>query len=310
MRHILSLSALDQDAFLGLIQHASRLADSPHATFQSLSGRSVAIEFRKTSTRTRISFAAAAARLGAIPIMYGSSDLQTNTGETIEDTVTVLSSFVEMLVIRTAADPAELALMASLDRLPIINAMTADEHPTQALSDFAVLQRRFGDLSGLRFLYTGEANNTAVALAYGASRLNGLRADFRTPPGYGFASPVLERINTLCRRFGGAVTESHDPPTKAVVGANNIIYTSRWQTTGTTKCDPNWRNAFVPFRVSESLFPSTCDTQNRVFMHDLPAVRGEECDGTVLDGPLSIAFPQAQQKLYTAMSIILWCARK
>jgi len=313
MHHLLSLSApdLDQEDFLRLIDRGRAFAAEPTpAASPPLAGRTIGIYFRKTSTRTRTSFAAAAVRLGACPISYGPADLQTNTGETVEDTINVLSKYLEMLVVRTAADPAELRTMASMNRLPIVNAMTSDEHPTQALSDLTMLARHFGQLSGLRLLYCGEGNNTASALAYAISRVPGMEADFRTPPGYGLPDAVLRHADDLRQRFGGRIRHSVDAPARADARWADVVYTTRWQTTGTTKSHADWRERFAPYRVTPQLMDAVCSGQRAVFMHDLPAVRGEECEADVLDGPRSIAFEQAHQKLYTAMAVIEWCARR
>jgi ornithine carbamoyltransferase len=237
--------------------------------------------------------------------VYGPNDLQTNTGETAEDTARVLSGYLDAMVIRTAGDPRELEAMAAVGTMPIVNAMTADEHPTQAISDFAMLKRHFGSLEGIRLIYLGEGNNTAVALAFAASRANGFRAEFLTPLNYGLPSSVIEKSVELGRRFGGGVSERHDVPLELEPG--DVIYTTRWQTTGTSKNDPDWRKKFVNFQVTSSLMERCSRDSQSVFMHDLPAVRGEDCDGSVLDGPRSIAFEQAQQKLYTAMAIYEWC---
>ncbi len=308
MRHLLSLSTLDQADFLHLIERGRALGAAPKIVSRPLAGRCIGVEFRKTSTRTRTSFAVAAVRLGAHPLIYGPADLQTNTGETIEDTVRVLGKYLDAHVIRTAADPVELERMARADCLPIVNAMSAAEHPSQALCDMSMILRRFPEPPAVRFLYCGEANNTATALMYAASRLKGFQADFRTPAAYGFAPDVLATAAQLSRRYGGRISASHQPPRRDNTGAIDVIYTTRWQTTGTSKPDPNWRADFLPFQLSESRVSELlADSPQPTFMHDLPAVRGEECDGAVLDGPFSIAFDQAEQKLLTAVAILEWC---
>ncbi len=196
--------------------------------------------------------------------------------------------------------------MAALSRMPIVNAMTADEHPTQAISDLAMMTRHFGALDGLRVLYVGEGNNTAASLALAISRVSGMSLELLTPAGYGLAPPIVERVCALSREHGGAVVEHHD--TVAAVGDFDVVYTTRWQTTGTEKADALWRERFAPFRVSAALMDRV-GHRTTVFMHDLPAVRGEDCDSEVLDGARSIAFEQARQKLFTAMAVLDWCIR-
>lgn len=303
MKHLLSLADLEQGDFDELLERACRFAQAPPEQ-RRLTGRSIGIEFRKTSTRTRTSFAVAAVRLGAHPMIYGPADLQTNTGESIEDSTRVLSSYVDALVIRTAARQSELQQMAAVDRMPIINAMSAEEHPTQALSDFAMMKREFGTLEGLHVVYSGEGNNTAVALALGASRIRGLHLQLHMPAGFGLSSEVLRDVDRLSSRYGGHVQVFDRPFEPRAAGKPvHVVYTTRWQTTGTSKSDPLWREKFAPFCVTVAML----GTSSALFMHDLPAVRGEDCESAVLDGPSSIAFEQARQKLFTAMAVIDWC---
>jgi ornithine carbamoyltransferase len=308
VKHLLSIADIDQLDFLDLIQRSVAFSVDSRQARQRLVGQSIGIWFRKTSTRTRTSFVVGTVRLGGFPVVYGPSDLQTNTGESAEDTVRVLSGYLDALVVRTAANPVELRVMAGLNRFPILNAMTADEHPTQAISDLAMMTRHFGHLDGLRVLYVGEGNNTAASLALAVSRIAGMSLVLLTPEGYGLAESVLARTFALSREFGGRVSEHHSVSSPGT--PFDVLYTTRWQTTGTEKSDPLWRERFAPFRVSGAMMDAFSNEAGTVFMHDLPAVRGEDCDASVLDGPRSIAFEQATQKLYTAMAILDWCVSR
>ena len=302
-RSLLSLADLSPGDVHRIVARSSALAAAADVP-ASLAGRTVGIYFRKTSTRTRTSFSLAALKLGAYLLTYGPSDLQLLTGESTSDTARVLSQYLDVLVVRTAADPQELRAMAADDRLSIVNAMTSDEHPTQALSDLATIQQRFGRLRDLAVLYVGEGNNTASALAYGLATCQGCRVTFATPEGYGLAAGVLARACTIAAPHDVSLQEVHDLST--VTGRFDVIYTTRWETTGTTKADPAWRERFAPYHVSTTLMDAV-STPDAVFMHDLPAVRGDECASSVLDGPRSIVWAQARQKLYSAMAVLEWC---
>lgn len=302
MRHLISLDDLTDEDLRAVVHRAARLAEAPRSAATSLRGDVVGIYFRKTSTRTRTAFSAGALRLGAQIIAYGPGDLQTNTGESIEDTGRVLSSMLDVLVARTAADPAELRTIAAQDRMAVINAMSEDEHPTQALADLTTVVRRFGRIDGIRVLYLGEGNNSAAALALALSRFPGAELHLRTPAGYGLAPGVLARATAHAARTGASIVESHDPDD--LPGGVDVVYTTRWETTGTTKPDPDWRKAFAPFQVTTDLWRAS---PAAVFLHDLPAHRGEEVTTEVLDGPHSIAFDQAENKLYSAMAALEWC---
>jgi ornithine carbamoyltransferase len=126
-----------------------------------------------------------------------------------------------------------------------------------------------------------------------------------TPPGYGLAPEIVAGVAELSRQHGGTVTEHHAPPEGQ--GAFDVLYATRWQTTGTEKADPDWRRRFAPFKIDQAMF-ERFGRDGAVFMHDLPAVRDEDCEAALLDGASSIAFEQAQQKLFTAMAILEWCS--
>ena len=152
-------------------------------------------------------------------------------------------------------------------------------------------------------LYLGEGNNTASALALGLPSFPGTELHLRTPAGYGVEPRFVELGAKRAAASGGVVEEEHDPA--RLPDRVDIVYTTRWQTTGTQKADPNWREAFDPFQVDETLMSRY---PGALFMHDLPAHRGEEVSAAVLDGPASIAFAQAENKLYSAMAVLEWCA--
>jgi ornithine carbamoyltransferase len=302
VRHLISLDDLTADDLHRIVERGVEYSAGTRDEARPLHGSVVAIYFRKTSTRTRTAFSSGALRLGGQIVSFGPTELQTNTGESIEDTGRVLSGMVDILVARTAGSPAELRALAAQDRMSVVNAMSADEHPTQALADLTTLMRRFGRIDGLRLLYVGEGNNTAAALALALSRFSGVELEIRTPPGYGLAEEIKARVTAQTERTGSKVRERHDMAD--LPAGVDVIYTTRWQTTGTSKPDADWREAFAPFHVTAALWR---DSPDAVFMHDLPAHRGEEVTAEVLDGPASIAFDQAENKMHSAMAVLEWC---
>jgi ornithine carbamoyltransferase len=301
-RHLISVDDLTETQLRQVVARGASFSQAASPPGQSLAGQVVGVYFSKTSTRTRTAFATAALRLGAQIVAYGPADLQTNTGETMADTGRVLSGMLDAIVARTAGDVADLRDWASHGRMSVINAMTSDEHPSQALADLTTLQRRFGRIDDLRMLYVGEGNNTAAALALAFARFPGACLELRTPPGYGIGMKVRERVALRAQASGAHVAERSD--LARLPTGIDVIYTTRWQTTGTAKADPRWREVFEPFRVTTRLWESSPDA---LFMHDLPAHRGEEVTAEVLDGPMSIAFEQAANKMYSAMAVLEWC---
>ncbi|MDT9701826.1 ornithine carbamoyltransferase [Streptomyces sp. P17] len=302
VRHLISIDDLDDTDLRSLVARGAAFSARAAGRPGPLAGDVVGIYFSKTSTRTRTAFSSGALRLGAQIIAYGPGDLQLNTGETSEDTGRVMSRMLDVLVARTAGDPAEMRAWAAQDRMAVVNAMSADEHPTQALTDLTTLQGQFGQIDGLRILYVGEGNNTASALALALTRFPGVEFELRTPPGYGLAPSFAARAAEQAARSGARFAERHD---MAGLPADlDVVYTTRWQTTGTAKPDANWREIFAPFQVTRALWEAS---PKAVFMHDLPAHRGEEVTAEVLDGPESIAFAQAENKMHSAMAVLEWC---
>jgi ornithine carbamoyltransferase len=300
-RHLISVRDLD-DADLDWLVRRSAAFDSGTPVPRALEGRIVALHFLKSSTRTRTAFSAAALRLGAQIIAYGPDDLQLVTGETYADTGRVLSGMVDALVTRTVGDPAHLRELADQGRMPVINAMSADEHPTQAVADLTTILAHAGSIEGIRLLYVGEGNNTAAALALALSRFEGAQLHLRTPSGYGVPAETLRVAERQAAHYGSVVEQRHD--LDGLPDDIDLVYTTRWQTTGTVKPDPDWRTGFDPFRVDAAMMARWPDAR---FMHDLPAHRGEEVTAEVLEGPRSIAFAQAANKYHSALAILEWC---
>jgi ornithine carbamoyltransferase len=299
-RHLIGVDDLDTATLRELVERGAALAEGA-APWQGAAGRVVGVYFRKTSTRTRTAFSVAALRLGAHVLTYGPLDLQENTGETPGDTGRVLATMLDALVARTAGPVGELRALAAQERMAVVNAMSAPEHPTQALADLTTMLARLGRVEGLSVLYLGEGNNTAASLALALARYPGVGLDLRTPAGYGLAGDVLAAARASAARSGAEVGERHDLarlPTRV-----DVVYTTRWQTTGTVKTDPAWREAFAPYRVGADLLARW---PGAVFMHDLPAHRGQEVEAGVLDGRRSIAFEQAGNKLASAVAVLEW----
>ncbi|MEU8387333.1 ornithine carbamoyltransferase [Micromonospora sp. NPDC048842] len=309
VRHLISIDDLTDDDLRAIVargvEFSAAAGDGTSgraAHTRPLAGRVAGIYFSRTSTRTRTAFSAGALRLGAQIIAFGPADLQLNTGETNADTGRVMSRMLDVLVARTAADPAEMREWAAQDRMAVVNAMSADEHPTQALTDLTTMTRRFGHIDGLRVLYVGEGNNTATALALALTRFQGVTLEMRTPPGYGLPPAYRLGATEQAARYGCSFAERHDMDD---LPANlDVVYTTRWETTGTVKPDPRWREVFAPFTVDAGLWQAS---PKAVFMHDLPANRGDEVSAEVLDGPASIAFDQAENKMHSAMAVLEWC---
>ena len=247
----------------------------------------------------------AISRLGGVPVTFGPNDLQINTGESIEDTARVLAGYLDALVIRSPESADEPQLFARQNSMSIVNAMSANEHPTQAIADLVTLACQFGCLEGLHMVYLGEGNNTAAALALAFSRIPKAKLTVVTPEGHGLRPAILSQSQEFCLESGAVIETSHD--VELLPRNVDAVYTTRWETTGTVKRDADWRVKFNPFCVTPALMKKVSKSSGTVFMHDLPAVRGQDVLSDVLDGPSSIAFEQAHNKLYAAMAVLEWC---
>ena len=302
-RHVLSILDLTPEEVMYLARRAVQLKQAPVAP-RTLEGRTVGVYFRKTSTRTRSGFLVGAGRLGATVVYFGPNELQTTTGETTEDTARTLAGYLDVLVMRTNEALEEMQVYASHPTMSVVNALNSEEHPTQALTDLGSMLEHFGRLEGLSVLYCGEGNKTAAALALAMSRIPGMKLTLATPAGYGVDPRVLATAQSLAQAYGATIEETHD--IDGVESGYDVVYTSRWQEMGVSKADPEWKTYFHPFRVTQALMDRV-GGEGAVFMHDLPAVRGEDVDDEVLDGPRSLAWLQAQYKMWSAMSVMEWC---
>jgi len=296
-RHLLSLSEIGPDNLASLVNRSLEIA-THGVIVPPLRGKTVGIYFKRTSTRTRTAFTVAAIKLGAIPVAYGPNDLQICTGETIADTARVLAGYLDALVIRTNESIDEMRAFASQNEMAIINAMSDTEHPTQAIADLVTIKETYGRLQDISVLYVGEGNNTASALAFAVALTPGMRLALLTPEGYGLPVSVLEKA-------GPSVEQHHD--IAKLREKFDVVYTTRWQTMGVPKPDSNWKEKFKPYSVTQEFMQRFSKDGSTIFMHDLPAVRGDDVVDEVLDGPQSVAFRQARHKLTSAMSVLEWC---
>jgi ornithine carbamoyltransferase len=302
-RHFLSIPDAGPHTVAELVARSLAMARGEHDL--PLADRIVGVYFRRSSTRTRTAFSAGALNLGAGLLTFGPTDLQLATGETIEDTARVLSSYLDVLVIRTNETLDEMRVIAAHADMAVVNALSDDEHPTQTIADLTALKEEFGDFDGLHVLYVGEGNNTAASLALAVAQTAGMRLTLASPPGYGLSETMLTTAHRLGQRFGGSVEQQHG--LDRLPAEVDAVYTSRWQTMGDEKPDPRWRETFAPYKVTSVLLEQVSGPHT-IFLHDLPAVRGGDVDDDVLDGPQSRAFRQAYHKMTSAMAVLEWCA--
>lgn len=305
IKHLLSLADLRPEDLADLVDRSVEFAAVQGNGRNTLADKIVGIYFRNPSTRTRTSFTVGALKLGARTVAYGPNDLQIVTGETLEDTGRMLSGYLNGLVIRTNESISEMRILASQGDMSVINAMSENEHPTQAIADLSTIKERFGRLAELHVLYLGEGNNTASALAWAVAKTPGMRITFVTPKGYGLPESTLELAHQSACQYGATIRQLHD--INELPQNVDALYTTRWQTMGVPHTDPHWREKFRPYSVTPAVMRRVSKSSGAVFLHDLPAVYGDEVTKDVLNSPQSLAWRQAQHKLFSAMSILEWC---
>ncbi|HCJ10424.1 MAG TPA: ornithine carbamoyltransferase [Clostridiales bacterium] len=264
-----------------------------------LEGKTLGMIFTKPSTRTRVSFEVAIWQLGGYALYLGAGDLQLRRGETIEDTGRVLSRYLDAIMIRTF-DHQDVVDLARAADIPVINGLTDLLHPCQGLTDVYTIYEKFGRLEGLKLAYVGDGNNVAHSLMYAGAK-TGLDVVVACPPGHEPDRRVVEAAREAALETGAAIEVVTDP-LEAVQGAD-VIYADVWTSMGQEAEREERVKALTPYQVNPALMAAT-GKRGTVFMHCLPAHRGEEVTDEVIDGPASIVFDQAENRLHTQKAIL------
>ncbi|MCC5948563.1 MAG: ornithine carbamoyltransferase [Nitriliruptoraceae bacterium] len=305
-RHFLGVDDLSSEQLLAVLDLAEELKADRAARFASraemardeLRGRTVALIFEKPSTRTRVSFQVAVSELGGQPLTLSSAELQLGRGETIADTGAVLSRYVHAIVVRTFGQDRldELAANASV---PVVNALTDLEHPCQALADLQTLRAEHGELTGRTLTYVGDGNNVAHSLLLAGAKL-GLSVRVAHPAGYAPDATIVARAETHAAASGAQVTVTTD--VEAAVTDADAVYTDVWASMGQEDEAEARLEVFAPYQVTPALMARAAD--DAIFLHCLPAHRGEEVGAEVIDGPSARVFDQAENRLHAQKALL------
>ncbi len=301
LKDLLRTSDLSKADIEKLLTTARKFAEKPLRAKKTLAKQTVAIYMTKSSTRTRLASETAVAHLGGSPIFLRSDDLQIGRGETIADTARIISGFCSALIVRTFAqsDVEELGKYASI---PVINALTDDDHPTQLLADWVTIREKFGkDLTGRKFVYIGDGNNVAAAWLIMGARM-GAHVVVATPAGkWAPKQSVVAEAMKIAESSGGRVEVLTDP--KAAASGASAIYTDVWMSMGDSEADRSEKiAALTPYAVTSDLMKLT--VADSIFMHCLPAHRGEEVSAEVIDGKKSVVWRQAYHRRTTIQALL------
>ena len=284
-RHLLRLGDLRVTELGQLLDLAARMKEHPYGWVHSLEGDVLVSIYDKPSTRTRISLATAASRLGMEDQIIRPDELQLGRGETIADTARTLSGYAAAVTIRTFAQ-SKVDELAEFSTIPIVNALTDDHHPCQLLADLLTIREQHDTLDGIKVAFVGDGNNVANSLVEAAG-LTGIEVTIASPPGY---EPSV----------AGDVSLVHDP-SAAVAGAD-VVYTDVWTSMGEEAEAAERERELAPYQVSEELM--SLASPRAVFMHCLPAHRGSEVQAEVIDGPQSVVWHQAANRMPTEQALL------
>jgi ornithine carbamoyltransferase len=302
-RHLISIHDLSAPEVAGLFRLAADVKANPGRYAEALKQKSLGMIFEKSSTRTRVSFEVGMVQMGGHALFLSSRDIQLGRGEPISDTAQVLSRYVDGIMARTFAHQTVTDL-AKYGTVPVINGLTDDLHPCQGLTDYFTLMEVFGSLDALRgrkLAYIGDGNNMACSLMFGGGKV-GMDVAIASPKGYEVKPQYAEQARQDHQAAGTKLTLTNDPR-EAAEGAS-CIYTDVWASMGQEAEQQERLKAFHGFQVDGALMKRA--KGDAVFLHCLPAHRGEEVSAEVADGPQSRIYDEAENRLHVQKAILLW----
>ena len=299
-KDFLSIDDLDPAELTKLLDAADDAKKKPKSLSTALGGKQVALIFEKPSTRTRVSFEVAVESMGGHAVVLRSDELQLGRGETIEDTGRVLSRYVDAIVVRTF-DHDRLVRLAAASSVPVVNSLSDYSHPCQALADYQTIREQKGKFEGLSLGYIGDGNNVAHSLMFGGAKL-GMNVRVATPPGHEPESSVIERSSQIAAETGGSVSVTN-VVAEAASGAD-VLYSDVWASMGQEAEAEQRRNVFENYSIGPDEVGLAAD--DAIVMHCLPAHRGEEIAAEVIDGPHSVVWDQAENRLHAQKALLVW----
>jgi ornithine carbamoyltransferase len=299
-RDYLSMDELSREELTALLDLADKIKKKPKSYASEIAGKQVALIFEKPSTRTRVSFEGAVAGMGGHPIVLRGDELQLGRGETIEDTGRVLARFVDAIAVRTFGQD-RLERLADSASVPVINMLSDFTHPCQGLADLQTIREKKGKLQGVALAYIGDGNNVAHSLMFGGAKA-GMDVRVATPEGHGPFPQVVERATEVAAQNGGRISVT-TVVAEAAVGAD-VLYTDVWASMGQETEKDKRKETFEQYRIDNEVVDLGSD--DVIVMHCLPAHRGEEIAAEVMDGPRSVVWDQAENRLHTQKALLSW----
>ncbi len=299
VKDLLSISDLGAEELAGLVRFTGEVKHDPGKFRKALEGKKIVMLFEKPSTRTRVSFEAAILDLSGHAINITRNMSQLDRGETPSDSAKVLERYVDAIVARVESHET-LKEMAESARVPVINALSDIEHPCQIVSDLYTVYEKSGTLSDIKIAYVGDANNVCNSLMMGCA-MSGVSLHVATPKEYAPKKAIIEKSSAYARKTGAKIEVSNDPY-KAAENAD-YIYTDVWVSMGQENDEEKKIKAFQAYQINDTLLSKA--KKDAKVMHCLPAHRGMEITGEILDGPRSVVWDQAENRLHAQKAILL-----
>ncbi len=298
-RDLLSISDLKLEEIEHIFNLTTQLKEKLKDFSQSLSGKTLGLIFSKPSLRTRVSFDVGMYQLGGHTIYLAPEDIKFGTREATKDFGNVLSRYLDVLVIRTFSH-RELEELAAYSSIPVINGLTDLLHPCQALADLYTIKEKKNELSGINLAYIGDGNNVAHSLLFGCAKL-GVNLTLAVPAKYGPKQGIVSQAKIMAQSTGAKITIGSDPVLAAQ--AADVLYTDVWTSMGQEKEYRKRKKDFAAFQINEKLLGLA--KPDCLVMHCLPAHRGEEITDQVIDGPHSVVFDQAENRMHVQKAVLL-----
>ncbi len=297
-RHFLCLADETTEELRNLLDLARQIKLHPAGFRDACRGLTLAMIFQKPSLRTRVSFQTGIYQLGGHGIYLGPKDIQLHRGESVFDTARVLSRYVDGIMARVFAH-SDLEALAQ-GSIPVINGLSDLLHPCQVLADLLTIQEKKGRLEGLKLAYVGDGNNMAHSLLYGGARF-GMTVSISHPPGYAPDAAIVNRAREIAASTGGAIQITEDP--REGVDSADAVYTDVWASMGQEDERSERLARFQGYQVDTTLM--SCARADAIFLHCLPAHRGEEVSAEVIDGPRSAVFDEAENRLHAQKALMV-----
>jgi ornithine carbamoyltransferase len=301
MKHLISIHDLSPEEINEIFKLSKKLKVELKKGIQHhiLKGKTLGMIFTKSSTRTRVSFETGMYQLGGYPIFLSAADIQLGRGETIYDTACVLSRYIDGIMIRTFSH-SDVEDLAKYGTIPVINGLTDLMHPCQALADLFTVYEHKGELKGLKLAYVGDGNNVANSLLHACSKV-GMDISVASPEGFKCDENVIKEAMETAGQSGSRIVLTSNPE-EAVAGAD-AVYTDTWVSMGQESEKEQRIKTFMPYQINGKLF--SIAKKDAVFLHCLPAYRGYEVTGEVIDGPRSVIFDEAENRLHVQKAVMV-----